>query len=99
MKDLLWIILLLAIIFSVGLFGFGMNAFFAPKYRALENKVFKESEQYNDGMVRDFENLRLEYLKAKDVDSKKVIALTIKHRFSVYLDKLNYDQKQFYNSL
>jgi hypothetical protein len=39
-----------AAIFIVGLLGFGMYAFFAPKYMAVDNKVFHESQQYNDRM-------------------------------------------------
>jgi hypothetical protein len=49
-------------------------------------------------MVRDFENLKLEYIKAEP-DAKRVIASTIKHRFSVYLENLTYEQRAFYNSL
>ncbi len=85
-------------IVSMAFFGLGMDSFFKPAYRKLESKTFKQSEQYNDGMVRDFENLKLEYIKAEP-DAKRVIASTIKHRFSVYLENLTYEQRAFYNSL
>ena len=61
MKELLGIpaaiIAALALIVGLSFLGYEMSSYFAPKYRALDNKVFKESEQYNDGMVRDLEDL------------------------------------------
>ena len=99
MKVFLGILAFFVIVFLIGLLGFGMDSFFKPAYRKLEYKTFKQSEQYNDGMTRDFENLRLEYLKSNDESVKRVVASTIKHRFSVYLNNLSYEQKAFYNSL
>jgi hypothetical protein len=98
MKVFLGILLFLGVIVAMAFFSFGMDSFFKPAYRKLEYKTFKQSEQYNDGMVRDFENLRMEYVKAEP-EAKKVIASTIKHRFSVYLENLSYEQRAFYNSL
>ena len=57
--------------------------YFAPKYRQSENKVFKESEQYNDGMVRDLENLQMQYMEA-DQPHKDALRSIVLHRFSVY---------------
>ena len=45
----LWIVLIMVVSFL----GFQGYSYFAPKYRAVDNAVFKESEQYNDGMIRD----------------------------------------------
>jgi hypothetical protein len=50
---------LMIVVFALNLFGLAQFQFFAPKVRAVENQVFKESEQYNDGMVRDLENLQM----------------------------------------
>ena len=79
--------------------GYKSYEFYAPKYRAVDNKVFKESEQYNDGMIRDLENLQLEYIKADKEQKDALRAITL-HRFSVYPeDKMPPNLRNFYNSL
>jgi hypothetical protein len=79
--------------------GFWSYSYFAPKYRAVDNQVFKQSEQYNDGMIRDLENLQLEYINA-DKDHKDAIRAITLHRFSVYPeDKMPPNLRNFYNSL
>lgn len=87
------------LIFGISYGGYEMYAFLAPKYRAVDNKVFKESEQYNDGMIRDLENLQMEYMKAND-EQKIAMKAIIVHRFSVYPeDKLPLNLRSFYNQL
>jgi hypothetical protein len=87
------------LVFGIGLLSFGMYAYFAPKYAAVDNQVFKESQQYNDGMVRDLENLQLEYVNS-DADKKDAIRAIVLHRFSVYpQDKLPPNLRNFYNDL
>jgi hypothetical protein len=79
--------------------GWASYDYFAPKYRATDNKVFKESEQYNDGMVRDLENLQVEYING-DADKKQALRAIFLHRFSVYPeDKLPPNLRNFYNDL
>lgn len=97
--NLLLLLFILGGIACLSMFGFQMNSFFMPKYRQLENETFKQSEQYNDGMIRDLENLRMEYVKSTSPEQKEVIKQTILHRFSVYSNTLPYELKAFYNSL
>jgi hypothetical protein len=79
--------------------GWASYDYFAPKYRATDNKVFKESEQYNDGMVRDLENLQMEYTDA-DQAHKDALRAIVLHRFSVYPeDKMPPNLRNFYNQL
>jgi hypothetical protein len=79
--------------------GFEVSSYFAPKYRALDNKVFKESEQYNDGMIRDLESLQMEYINADQAHKDALRAITL-HRFSVYPeDKMPPNLRNFYNQL
>jgi hypothetical protein len=93
------LVLFLAFIFSMNLFGLAQYSFFAPKVRAVENQVFKESEQYNDGMIRDLENLQMEYIQA-NADQKQALRAIVLHRFSVYPeDKMPPNLRNFYNSL
>jgi hypothetical protein len=93
------IVLLLAVGFGIRYVALQSNTFFSPQERALENKVWKESEQYNDGMVRDLENLRMDYLKANDTQ-KDALKAVILHRFAGYNeDKLTPELRQFYRQL
>ena len=69
-----------AAIFGVSYLGYESYKFFAPKYRAVDNQVFKQSEQYNDGMIRDLENLQLEYISA-DKEHKDALRAIVLHRF------------------
>jgi len=86
-------------IFALSLGGYEMYKFFAPKYRAVDNQVFKESEQYNDGMIRDLENLQMDYIAA-DSAHKDALRAIVLHRFSVYPeDKLPPNLRNFYNDL
>lgn len=71
------------LVFALMFGSYEAYKFFAPKYRAVDNAVFKESEQYNDGMIRDLENLQMEYTKA-NADQKTALKDIIIHRFSVY---------------
>jgi len=79
--------------------SFWTYQYFAPKYRALDNQVFKQSEQYNDGMIRDLENLQLEYI-GSDADKKQALRAIVLHRFSVYPEeKMPPNLRNFYNDL
>jgi len=84
----------------VAMFGsFWSYQYFAPRYRAVDNEVFKQSEQYNDGMIRDLENLQMDYVNA-DRDHKDAVRAIVLHRFSVYpKDRLPPNLRNFYNDL
>ena len=89
----------LALVFGLTYFGYQMYGFFAPKYRAVDNQVFKESEQYNDGMIRDLENLQMQYMNA-NADQKAALKDIILHRFAVYdVNRLPNGLFSFYTQL
>jgi len=89
----------IAVTFVLMFLGYESYKFFAPKYRAVDNQVFKQSEQYNDGMIRDLENLQIEYIGA-DADKKQALRAIVLHRFSVYPeDRLPPNLRNFYNDL
>ena len=93
------VVIALAPIFGLSYGGYKMYEFFAPRYTAVDNKVFHESQQYNDGMIRDLENLKLEYLNA-DAEHKDAIRAITLHRFSVYpREKMPADLRNFYEQL
>jgi hypothetical protein len=85
---------------AVCMFGsFFAYQYFAPKYRQVDNQVFKQSEQYNDGMIRDLENLQIEYI-GSDAEKKQALRAIVLHRFSVYPeDKMPPNLRNFYNDL
>ena len=86
-------------VFCLSMFGYEMYAFFGPKYAATERKIFENTKSYNDGMIRDFENIKLQYLSANH-DQKDALRATILHRFSVYpRDQLPPDLQRFYSEL
>ena len=93
------VVIAFAAVFGFGYYMYTVTSFFKPKYTALDNQVFKESQQYNDGMLRDLQNLQLEYING-DQGKKDSIRAVVLHRFSVYPeDKLTPDLRNFYNSL
>lgn len=77
---------------------YGYN-YYAPKYEESRRKTFEQSRAFNEGMIRDLQNLRLDYLKA-DANGKSALRSTIIHRFSVY-DKqsLPAELRLFYSQL
>jgi hypothetical protein len=89
----------IAVLFGISYGSYEAYKFFAPKYRAVDNQVFKESEQYNDGMIRDLENLQMQYMSANN-DQRAALKDIIIHRFSVYdTNKLPPNLFNFYTDL
>ena len=79
--------------------GFWQYSVFAPKYAAMQNQVFHNSQQYNDGMIRDLENIKREYQSA-DANGKAALKATAIHRFEIYpRDRMTPDLQAFYDSL
>ena len=90
---------IVALVLGLSFVSYELYAYFAPKYRAVDAQVFKESEQYNDGMIRDLENLQMEYMKAND-SQKAALKDIILHRFAVYdVNRLPNNLFSFYNDL
>jgi len=98
--------LVLLLVFSVAFVGFfgnliglGSYAFFAPKIEQVRYNTFKESQTYNDGMLRDLQELKMQYLTANDDQKAALRAITLQ-RFSVYpTDRLPADLQSFYLTL
>jgi hypothetical protein len=79
--------------------SFWLYSTFAPKYEAVRRETFEQSRAFNEGMVRDLQNLRLQYLQGTP-EAKAALRATILHRFSVY-DKagLTPELRSFYSQL
>jgi hypothetical protein len=95
-----------AAIVVVVLIGFGLTfagykgyEFFKPRYTAVDAKVYKESVQYNEGMIRDLSELQRQYLAA-DAKGREALRPIIRHRFEVYdRNRLPSDLAAFYDSI
>lgn len=85
--------------FGLGWFGLEYDKVFMPKRVALERSVFEHSKVYNDGMLRDLENLEMQYRSASS-EQKEALKAVILHRFSVYPEsELPPNLRNFYNDL
>jgi len=103
MKDFFAAVIVLCFAFAtvVGIsFGsYKMYEYFAPRYTAVDAKVFKESVQYNEGMIRDLSELQQQYVTS-DAATKATLKPIIIHRFEVYDEtRLPADLRNFYDGL
>ena len=90
---------LLALSFGLNYAGLMSFSFFAPRVEQVRYNTFKESQTYNDGMVRDLEDLKTQYMTANP-DQKVALRAIVIHRFSVYpVDRMPADLQSFYYSL
>lgn len=79
--------------------SFKTYEFFAPRYVAVDAKVYKESVQYNEGMLRDLSELQRQYVTS-DAAGKAALRPIIRHRFEVYDEnRLPADLAAFYDSI
>jgi hypothetical protein len=86
-------------IFALAFGSYELYAYFAPKYRAVDNRIFHESEQYNEGMLRDLAELQRQYVTA-DPAGKAALRPIIRHRFEVYPEsKMPADLRDFYQTI
>jgi hypothetical protein len=91
--------LFLAIVFGLDFFGFANYSFFSPKVEKVRYDTFKESQAYNDGMIRDLEEMKMQYISAGP-EQKDALRAIILHRFSVYpVEKMPADLRSFYTSI
>lgn len=89
----------IALFLGLSYLSYAAYEFFAPRYTAIDAKVFKESVQYNEGMIRDLSELERQYKQA-DADGKAALRPIIRHRFEVYDEnRMPADLAAFYNSI
>lgn len=103
MKDSMKIVagvgLFLVLMFGLSYYYLSLNRFFAPKQEELRRQVFEQSNSYNAGMLRDLENIEMQYNAASPEAKAGLKAIAI-HRFSVYpAESLTPHLASFYNQL
>lgn len=59
------IAVVVGVIFGVSYGGYLLYDFFTPRYEQVRYNTFKESQSYNDGMLRELRRLQVEYHKAE----------------------------------
>ena len=94
---LLSILLLVAVL---SFYSLGLKSITAPWNTAIDNKVFQQSQQYNESMIRDLANIQIQYLSAKDEATKDALKAIVIHRYSVYdRTKLPSNLQLFYSQI
>ena len=93
------VISVMLLAFVGNMLGFAQFAFFAPRIEQVRYDTFKQSQAYNDGMIRDLENLKLQYMQANP-EQKAALRGIVLHRFSVYdTNRLPTDLQVFINQV
>ncbi len=103
MKDVLggaaMILLGLGSIVAVSEVGHRLYQHYAPLNEQIRRETFEQSQAYNEGMLRDLDNLQLQYVKA-DGPAKDALRAVILERFASYdIGRLPGRLQTFYYSL
>ena len=85
MKDVLigfliivaFVVMIMFILPAMGLYQI---QFWGVKYADANRQVFEHSKSYTHGTIRDLENLKLEYSRAKTPEEKAAILDVVHHR-------------------
>lgn len=80
-KKVLIILTVLVVPVLLSFYQLGMFNFFAPKFRNVERKVFKQTRSYNEGKIQQLAKYKFEYEKG-DAPTKQIIKSTILHMFA-----------------
>ena len=87
-------------VFLFGMMGLTYYSFFAPKYQAVERKIFEETPSYVQGKIQYLTRLQTQYKTEKDPDTKSAIASLIKMEASSLKEEyIPPTLKMFINSL
>jgi uncharacterized protein YsxB (DUF464 family) len=99
------ILAFLAIVVGLTFFGNELDYRTAKRYAPLQEQVrrntFEQSQSYNEGMIRDLENIHNQYLHSTNDAEKTSLALTFVQRAEAYpnFDALPADLQSFYHSV
>jgi hypothetical protein len=97
---LLVIVLVFGMIWLIQGNDFFMYKVFAPKMEQVRRETFEQSKAYRQGMVQELNNMRFEYLKTTDENSKEAMASIILHRVADFDENaMPNDLRQFIQEL
>lgn len=86
-------------IFILQVAGLFNLKFWGVKYKDAHREIFERSKSYNHAMIRDLENLCIEYKKTEEVGHKDAIAATIHYRRSSFKGELPQHVRTCLNSI
>ena len=85
--------------FGLNYAGYMNFKFFAPKVEQVRYDTFKQSQAYNEGMLRELYDYKIQYMNASS-GQKMAMRGAILHQFSTFnRDKLPPDLQQFYTQV
>ena len=81
--------------------GYQLDKHYSPLQEQVRANTFAQSQTFNEGMIRDLQNLRLQYMQAGETaDQKVAIRDTVRQRYAAYDPaKLPSDLALFYNQM
>lgn len=92
-------VLILALPFGLNLLGLANYSFFAPKYENVRREVYENTKSYNDGAIRDLQNMMLEYKTATE-EGKQALKSIVLHRAADFpIERLPRDIQNFIKEL
>lgn len=94
-----WIVAFCCIMFMLQGIGLINLKFWGVKYQDAHREIFEHSKSYNHGMIRDLENLCLQYQGLESESHKQAIASTIRHRMSAFDGELPSHVQKCVNSI
>lgn len=82
-------------------FSYRLDKHYSPLQEQVRANTFAQSQTFNEGMIRDLQNLRQQYLATGETaDQKVAIRDTVRQRYSAYDPaKLPSDLALFYNQM
>ncbi len=89
----------IALVFILKGIGLVSYQFWGVKYENAHREIFEESKSFNHGMIRDLENLCLEYNRLESRTHKDALGATIQHRRSAFKGQLPNHVQDCINSL
>ena len=76
-------------------------SFFAPKYESVRYRTFKQSQAFNDGMIKQLRQYQLQYTNHTTTElEKSTIKATVQHQFGAFdSDNLPSDLAGFFQQM
>ena len=69
--------------------SYRLSAHYAPRVEDVRRTTFEHSRTFQEGTIRDLDNLRMEYLRAGSDAQRQAIVDTVRHRLAdIDLDAL-----------
>jgi hypothetical protein len=95
------VIAFVAVVVGLSELGYQLDKHYQPLQEQVRANTFAQSQTFNEGMVRDLQNLRLQYLAVGETaDQKTAIRDTVRQRYAAYDPaKLPSDLALFYNQM